>query len=204
MTSATTPDGSAPRVTCIECGGAFAPADTIRYQGNYVCSNCKQAYFERMWAQQEAPKVVEPTFASFGSRFAAKLVDTVIMYVVQLPLTMVLVLGVPREQLQAPGKLPVTFSALVVVVYALSFAITAAYNIYFIGRHGATPGKMALKIKVVSAEGGALSYRRAAARYFAEVLSGLTCFFGYIVAAFDKEGRTLHDHVASTRVVLKA
>ena len=199
MTSITTPD-----VTCIECGGSFARAETIRYGDDFVCGQCKHAYFERIWQSEAAPKVTAPSFATFGSRFAAKLVDTVIMYVVQLPLTLVLVLGVPKEQLPTPGHVPTTFSALVFGVYGLSFALTAAYNIYFVGRHGATPGKMALRIRVINADGSAPSYRHAAARYFAELLSGLTCFFGYLVAAFDQEGRALHDHVASTRVVQRA
>jgi hypothetical protein len=34
-------------------------------------------------------------------------------------------------------------------------------------------------------------------------LSGLTCYIGYIIAGFDEQKRTLHDHVCSTRVVYK-
>lgn len=199
------PDASAARrVTCVECGKECAPSQTIRYQGVYVCSDCKQGYFDRLWSAEAQPVVAARVYASFGTRLAAKLIDTVIMYVVQLPLTVLLVLHAPKQANPNPLQAPLILSTLGIVVYALSFAITAAYNIYFVGRHGATPGKMALKIKVVTAEGGSLTYGRAAARYWGEVLSGLTCMAGYIVAAFDKEARALHDHVANTRVVPNA
>lgn len=201
MQEGSAPDASAARrVTCVECGKDFAPAETIRYQGVYVCQACKQAYFDRLWAAQ-APLPATPRFASFGSRLAAKLIDTVILYVVQLPLSVAFVLNAPKQPNGDALEAPIVFSGVGVILYVLSLAITAAYNVYFVGRHGATPGKMALKIKVVMADGSALSYRRAASRYFGELLSSLTCLAGYLVAAFDQEGRALQDHVAGTRVV---
>lgn len=202
-------EGSAPdavgarRVTCVECGKDFAPSETIRYQGVYVCGECKHGYFDRMWADKVEPAAAPIAYASFGSRLAAKLIDTVIMHVVQLPLSIVFVLTAPRAPNGEP-QAPLVFSTLGILIYALSFAITAAYNIYFVGRHGATPGKMALKIKVVSADGAAITYGRAASRYLGEVLSSLTCMAGYFVAAFDQEVRALQDHVAGTRVVQNA
>ena len=203
MQEGSAPDASAARrVTCVECGKDFAPSETIRYQGVYVCQACKQGYFDRMWAVQ-APPPAAPRFASFGSRLAAKLIDTAIMYVVQLPLSIAFVLSAPKQPNGDPMHSPIVFSTVGVVVYALSLVITAAYNVYFVGRHGATPGKMALKIKVVMADGSALTYGRAASRYFGELLSSLTCMAGYVVAAFDQEARALQDHVAGTRVVQK-
>jgi len=72
-----------------------------------------------------------------------------------------------------------------------------------IGKFGATLGKMACKIQVVTAEGGRVSYLRSLGRYFAKFLSGLICLIGYIIAAFDEEKRALHDRICVTRVVLK-
>jgi uncharacterized RDD family membrane protein YckC len=77
------------------------------------------------------------------------------------------------------------------------------YQIFFLGKYGATPGKMACKLKVVTAEGTPITYGRATGRFFAEKLSGLTCTIGYIIAAFDDQKRTLHDHICGTRVVYK-
>jgi len=40
-------------------------------------------------------------------------------------------------------------------------------------------------------------------RFFATMLSQLTLYIGYIIAAFDDEKRSLHDHICDTRVVYK-
>ena len=85
---------------------------------------------------------------------------------------------------------------------SINLGIQVAYNTIMIGNSGATVGKMAVGIKVVTADGGKVSYLRAFARYMAEVLSTLTFLVGYIIAAFDSEKRSLHDHICSTRVIM--
>ncbi len=78
-----------------------------------------------------------------------------------------------------------------------------AYQIFFLGKYGATPGKMACSIKVVTADGGRIGYGRATGRFFSELLSGIICYIGYIIVAFDGQKRALHDHICNTRVVYK-
>jgi uncharacterized RDD family membrane protein YckC len=53
----------------------------------------------------------------------------------------------------------------------------------------------------VRADGGRLGGWRAFARYWAEQVTGLTFFAGYVMAAFDEEKRALHDFICDTRVV---
>ena len=55
----------------------------------------------------------------------------------------------------------------------------------------------------VTPTGAPISSGQALGRSAAEILSRLICLIGYIMAAFDSEKRTLHDHIASTRVVFK-
>jgi uncharacterized RDD family membrane protein YckC len=62
---------------------------------------------------------------------------------------------------------------------------------------------MACKIRVVTADGGKVSYMRALGRYFAKILSSMICLAGYIMAFFDDEKRGLHDRICNTRVILK-
>jgi uncharacterized RDD family membrane protein YckC len=64
-------------------------------------------------------------------------------------------------------------------------------------------GKMAVKIKVVGADGSPIGYGRALGRAFAEVLSGICFYIGYIMAGFDKEKQSLHDKICSTRVIYR-
>ena len=65
----------------------------------------------------------------------------------------------------------------------------------------ATPGKLALGLKVTGLDGGRISFARATGRYFAEILSGLTLGIGYAVVAFSRRRQALHDMVAGTVVV---
>jgi len=86
----------------------------------------------------------------------------------------------------------------------IQIGIAMAYEIVLIGKYGATLGKRACKIHVVTADGGKVSYGRAAGRYFAKLLSGFTCLIGYIIAFFDEEKRALHDRICNTRVVVNS
>jgi len=69
------------------------------------------------------------------------------------------------------------------------------------GKYAATLGKMACGLKVVLPDGAPISYGRAFGRAWAELLSGFICDIGYIIAAFDSQKRSLHDHIANTRVI---
>lgn len=64
----------------------------------------------------------------------------------------------------------------------------------------ATPGKRALGLRVVAADGGRLGAGRAALRYFAGSLSWLTLNVGHLVAVARPEQRALHDRLAGARV----
>ena len=92
---------------------------------------------------------------------------------------------------------------LTVVLMAIQLGTGISYETILIGKYGATLGKMACKIYVVTAEGGRVSYLRAYGRYFARILSAFTLLIGFIMAAFDPEKRTLHDRICNTRVVLE-
>jgi len=82
--------------------------------------------------------------------------------------------------------------------------LSMAYTVIMTVKWGATLGKMACKVKIVTAEGLPLSWGRAFGRYFAEILSGCpTIFIGYIMAGFDDEKRSLHDRICNTRVIYK-
>ena len=57
---------------------------------------------------------------------------------------------------------------------------------------------MLLKIKVVTAEGGKISYGRATGRYFAQNLERNNIGIGYLMAIWDEEKRALHDRLCKT------
>jgi uncharacterized RDD family membrane protein YckC len=82
-------------------------------------------------------------------------------------------------------------------------AIAATYEAVFVNKLGATPGKMVLGLRVVRPDGGPISLGRAFGRYFAKILSTIILFIGYIMVAFDREKRGLHDILVDTRVIKK-
>ena len=91
--------------------------------------------------------------------------------------------------------------AVQMVQMAIQMLIGLSYTVFFLGRFAATPGKMVCKLKVIRSDGAAITYPRAFGRHFAEMLSGLTLYIGYLMAAFDDEKRTLHDRICDTRVI---
>ena len=70
-------------------------------------------------------------------------------------------------------------------------------------RYGATLGKRALGLRVITERGGPISLSLDTVRYLAQLVSSATLSIGYIMAAFDPEKRALHDRICNTRVVIR-
>ena len=193
--------GGAPipgHVACVECGTILPEAETVRLGEANVCAACKPRFLQKL-AEGVSLPVGPLAYADIGRRFLAVLLDGVLLFAVNF-LTSLAVTG--TAPLVHPGE-PPQFHPMQLIASALNMALGIGYETYLIGRYGATVGKLALGIKVVTADGGRVGYGRALGRYFAKILSGLTCFIGYIIALFDKEKRALHDHLCNTRVVMK-
>jgi len=62
---------------------------------------------------------------------------------------------------------------------------------------------MTCGLRVVTSEGGRLSYLRAFGRFPAEILSCTLFCMGCIATAFDDEKRTLHDRLWGARTKTK-
>ncbi len=71
------------------------------------------------------------------------------------------------------------------------------------GKRQATPGKMALGIKVVGAQAERISFARATGRTFAKFISHMILYFGDYMAGFTQKRQALHDMIATTYVVDK-
>jgi len=139
-------------------------------------------------------------YGGFWMRVLAKIIDYMIVNSVLVAFYMVtaLFIGMGGSSHQDEMQL-----AIVVVQQVVGLAATCAYYSIMVGKYGATLGKMALGMRIVRPDGSPVSMGLAVGRFFAEMLSGLTCSIGYIIAAFDDEKRALHDHVCGTRVIFK-
>ena len=130
--------------------------------------------------------------AGFWIRFVAVMIDGVVLIVAQGILFSV-------GWVLSGGSL----GDRVAVKAAVNFfgtLIGAVYGIFFHWLWGQTIGKMALQIKVVSMDGGPLSFGQAVGRYFATFLSALILCIGFIMAGIRSDKRALHDLLAGTRV----
>lgn len=182
-------------MTCAECGKMFSKEDMIRYEDSWVCSTCKPIFVQKLKEGVSVGGAVE--YAGFWIRVGAKIIDWIILSVINMIITAVW--GFVAVSSAGTSRAVASMA----ISYILQIAISAAYTTWFLGKYGATLGKMACKIRVITSEGDNISYLRAFARHFAEWLSGIIIGIGYIMVAFDDEKRALHDRICDTRVIKK-
>jgi uncharacterized RDD family membrane protein YckC len=120
--------------------------------------------------------------AGFWRRFAASLIDGIILFVVEIVLRAIV--G------RSGGS-------------GLSLLVSIAYFTLFVGAaRGQTPGMSALGIRVISFDGsGSIGYGRACIRWLGGILSTIVIFLGFFWMLWDKEKQCWHDKLASDVVV---
>ena len=182
-----------PSLFCSECGARFPSDEMIQFGDNRVCANCKDRFTQKL-REGVTPGEIRH-YAGFWIRVLARIIDTILMWVVLFVLTLGFggLFGVLRS----------ATSGVFSMVFLLNGLSVAAYEILMLARYGATLGKLALGIRVITARGDPLTLGLSAGRYLAQLVSSATLTIGYIMAAFDPEKRSLHDRICNTRVVFK-
>lgn len=125
----------------------------------------------------------EMVYAGFWMRFLAAIADGIVLGAINFPI------GFLVDDLATAFLLQTTVGA----IYTLFFWITK----------GATPGKMALSMQIVMEDGQPLTGGAAVLRYIGYYVNVLTLGIGYLMIAFTREKRGLHDYIAGTVVVRK-
>jgi len=181
---------------CTSCSRVFPMDEMIAYEDAFVCADCKGEFFQRVKEGAALPGIYK--YGGFWIRFAAKFIDGIVVGAINIVVSMLTsFVGIAAATTGSEA------AAIVVqlVLMAVQMGVALAYTAFFLGKFGATPGKMACKLKVIRSDGSPITYGRAVGRYFGEMLSQLTLNIGYLMAAFDEEKRTLHDRVCDTRVI---
>jgi uncharacterized RDD family membrane protein YckC len=190
---------------CAECGRPFPASQLTSFGDVAVCGQCQPAYSQRM----RNGAAVKRHFGGFWIRFVALVIDGIILgavgLIVRIPLGLAiggagLTLGRNPDPSEILGMLPAVMG-MIGLFWFIHMALSLAYEVYFLTTRGATPGKMVLGLKVIREDGSNLSAGVAAGRFFGKYLSGLTLCIGFLLAAFDREKRALHDHICQTRVI---
>lgn len=132
-------------------------------------------------------------YAGFWVRVVATLIDTILIMVITLPLLWS-IYGDSYFDSTAILNGPADF--------LISWVLPAVGVIVFWMVKQATPGKMALSLRVLDANtGNSLTVGQSVGRYLAYFVSMLPLFIGIIWVAFDKKKQGWHDKLAGTVVV---
>ncbi|MCL4247995.1 MAG: RDD family protein [Anaerolineae bacterium] len=124
-------------------------------------------------------EIVSHELASIEARFAALFIDGLILAAIE---------GVGFMAAREPGA-------------GVGFVVGLIYSWFFLTRYnGQTPGKMIMKIRVIKADGSAISDGDAIVRYIGYFVNAFF-FIGWLWALFDESRQGWHDKLASTYVV---
>jgi len=189
---------------CSECGGSVPASQLSTFGDISVCAQCRPAYDQRLREGGSTRR-----FGGFWIRFGALIIDGIILAavgtVIRIPLGLAMGgVGLSMSRNPDPNQVFAALPAIMGLIglsWLIQMALSLAYEVYFLSTRGATPGKMALGLKVIRADGAPISAGLAAGRFFARILSWLTLCIGFIIAGLDREKRSLHDHLCGTRVV---
>jgi uncharacterized RDD family membrane protein YckC len=160
----------------------------------------------------------EEGYAGFWARFAAYLIDAIIVGLFGLPARIALETGSTKiEECSLDGsgnidpsgdvyglcEVPTgTTWAIFAVLALIGFVAGIVYYAKLEGDSGQTVGKRALGIRVVDARtGGSIGVGRGVGRYFGRMISGLVCLLGYLWMLWDPEKQTWHDKMTTSYVV---
>lgn len=132
-------------------------------------------------------------YAGFWIRVAAALIDTVVFVVViSIPLTLIYGADYWTPQTGVKGFWDIL----------IQYILPVVATIWFWTKYLGTPGKMALRLRVVDAHTGqAISTPKAIGRYLGYYVSAIPLLLGFIWVGIDKKKQGFHDKLAGTVVI---
>lgn len=155
-------------------------------------------------------------YAGFWLRFVAFVIDAIVLSVfyllVILPLYTFLGPAHPNMEEVPPDPSGIVeqtgriqyIQSMVDFSQLILFVVAFFYYVYMeSSRYQATFGKLALELKVTDENGYPLNFIKALIRNASKIISTLTFFIGYIMAAFTKRKQALHDRIAKAIVIKK-
>jgi uncharacterized RDD family membrane protein YckC len=132
-----------------------------------------------------------PDYAGFWQRAAASLIDWLIVIVILIPL-LIVVFGMRELSLD-----PAEHSWDLLVPLVIGAAVVGFWRYC-----GATPGKVALGVRIVDArDGSAPSTLRLVVRLLAYLVSAIPMSLGFLWIGIDRRKQGWHDKIARTIVI---
>ena len=144
-----------------------------------------------VWNAQSAGPGVATGYGGFWLRVVAYVIDAIVINIATWAIG--LVIGV--SQFTAADDYDPTATGISLLIGLIYFALLES------SERGATLGKMAVGLRVVTDQGQRLSLANAIGRYLAKIVSAIILGIGFLMVAFTDRKRGLHDMIASTLVV---
>jgi len=198
-------------IACSYCARLYSSEDIIQFTNRALCVQCKPIYLQQL-KEGVAPVPLSLSAAGnragFWIRLGAKMIDLTMLWIFNTIVSLVVMLAAMGNafaniQPQA-GQNADAMMVRMLIVYAILMVVqigsSAGYHTFMVGKYGATLGKMACNLKIVT-QGGKPTYGRALGRYACEMVNWFTMGFGYLMVVFDNEKRGLHDRICNTWVV---
>ncbi len=136
-------------------------------------------------------------YAGFWVRFGAVILDTIIVYIIAIVAGAAI--GIVLGAAGGPEWAGAGGMILGIAGAFLYFTLMES------GERGATLGKRAFKLRVVTVEGNErIGFGRAVGRYFARFISMIVLYIGYLMQPFTQRKQALHDLICGTAVVALA
>lgn len=157
-------------------------------------------------SQQTVPAVQgEQVLAGFWKRFAASLIDQLVLsvpfYIVYFALALPMLMELESNPTPTNEEM-FAMGGTMLVVIAVSFLVSAFYFAIMEGVKGATLGKMALGLRVVDIRTGQpVGIGRGFGRFFGRFLSSIPLNLGYLWMLWDNRKQTWHDKMTSAVVI---
>jgi uncharacterized RDD family membrane protein YckC len=132
-------------------------------------------------------------YAGFWIRVGAALIDTVLLLLVfSVPLTLIYGSDYWNSEEMVMGSWD----------FLLTYVAPIVITVWFWTKYLGTPGKMALRLRVVDADTGkAISAAKGVGRYLAYYVSAIPLCLGFIWVGIDKRKQGFHDKLAGTVVI---
>lgn len=145
-----------------------------------------------------AESIEQQPSVGFWARLGAYLIDIMVVQGIFIaiwgapPSTPVTPSGFPDFEAMARDLAPrITYEMLIII----------GYNVLLNGQFGATLGKFAVGARIVNTDGSPIGFGKALLRWLAMIVTNITLGIGFLIVAFRRDKRALHDLIAGTKVV---
>jgi uncharacterized RDD family membrane protein YckC len=147
----------------------------------------------------------EVVYASFWRRLLAVCIDHVLFAVTVAAMGFVLMFPALLFGFMSMFSTATITIFTIVLWLGVMTLLAGSHWLYYAGFEAsslqATPGKLALGLRVCDTQLQRLTLRRSTIRYVSHFLSALMLYFGYLISFFTARRQTLHDLISDSLVV---